>query len=94
MRYENRSNEQTEQPTVDTSHNRIDLSSDPEAKVLESGLQAMVEMPAKWPSKVWRCLPEEVSHILIVVSAADRRRRQFDLKIFYSVMRLTAAGDE
>lgn len=35
------------QPTVDTSHNRIDLSSEPDARVLESGLQAMVEMPAR-----------------------------------------------
>lgn len=31
----------------------------------------MVEMPARCPSRVCRCLPVAVSHILIVASAAD-----------------------
>ena len=58
--------------TVETSHNRMDLSSEPEASVLLSGDQAMVEMPARWPSKVCRCLPVAVSQILMVASAAGR----------------------
>ena len=33
--------------TVETSHNLMDLSSEPEASVLLSGDQAMVEMPAR-----------------------------------------------
>ena len=33
--------------TVDTSHSLIDLSSDPDASDFESGLHAMVEIPAK-----------------------------------------------
>ena len=49
----------------------MDLSSEPEARVRESGDQAMVEMPARWPSSVWRALPVPVSQILIVASAAD-----------------------
>ena len=56
--------------TVETSHKRIDLSSEPEASVLLSGDQAIVEMPARWPSSVCRCLPVAVSQILIVASAA------------------------
>ena len=58
--------------TVETSHNRIDLSSEPEASVLPSGDQAMVEMPARWPSNVCKCLPVAVSQILMVASAAGR----------------------
>ena len=57
--------------TVETSHNRIDLSSEPEANVFESGLQAIVEIPARWPSRMCNCFPVFVSHILIVASAAD-----------------------
>lgn len=30
----------------------------------------MVEIPARWPSRVCRCLPVAVSHILIEASAA------------------------
>lgn len=33
--------------TVATSHSLIDLSSEPDASVFESGLQAMVEIPAR-----------------------------------------------
>ena len=58
--------------TVETSHNRMDLSSEPEASVLLSGDQAIVEMPARWPSNVCRCLPVAVSQILMVASAAGR----------------------
>lgn len=46
------------------------MSSLPEAMTLESGIQAMMFMPARWPSRVWRCLPVLASHILIVASAA------------------------
>ena len=38
--------------TVWIFHRRIDLSSDPDARVLESGLHAIVEMPARCPSSV------------------------------------------
>ena len=57
--------------TVETSHNLIDLSSEPEARVWLSGDQAIVEMPARWPSNVCRCLPVVVSQILMDASAAD-----------------------
>lgn len=50
----------------------MDLSSEPEASVLLSGDQAMVEIPARWPSNVCRCLPVAVSQILMVASAAGR----------------------
>ena len=58
-------------PTVQTSHNLIDLSSEPEAIVLLSGDQASVDTPARWPSSVCKLLPLAVSQILIVASAAD-----------------------
>lgn len=58
-------------PTADTSQSLMALSSDPDARVLESGLHAIIDMPARWPSRVWSCLPVAVSHILIVASAAD-----------------------
>ena len=58
--------------TVETSHNRIDLSSEPEASVLPSGDHAMVEMPARWPSSMCNCFPVAVSQILMVASAAGR----------------------
>ena len=58
--------------TVDISQRRIDLSSDPEASVFESGLQAIVDIPARCPSRMCSCLPVEVSHILIVASAAEK----------------------
>ena len=50
----------------------MDLSSEPEASVLLSGDHAMVDMPARWPSNVCRCLPVAVSQILMVASAAGR----------------------
>ena len=53
------------------SHRRIDLSSDPEAIVSPSGDQAMVEIPAKWPSNTCKHLTEWTSQILIVESAAE-----------------------
>lgn len=56
---------------MEVSQRRMDLSSEPEAKVRESGDHAIVEMPARWPSRVCRALPVEVSQILIVASAAD-----------------------
>ena len=56
--------------TVETSQSLMDLSSEPEASVLLSGDHAIVEMPARWPSKVCRCLPVAVSQILMVASAA------------------------
>ncbi len=56
--------------TVATCHSRMDLSSEPEASNVESGLQAMVEIPARWPSRVCSCFPVAASHILIVPSAA------------------------
>lgn len=56
--------------TDETSHKRIDLSSDPEARVLESGLQAMVEIPAKCPSSICNCFPVARSQTLMVASAA------------------------
>ena len=59
-----------DKPTVEISHRRMDLSSDPEASVLESGLQAIVDIPARCPSSMCSCLPLRVSHILIVASAA------------------------
>ena len=60
--------------TVETSQSRIDLSSEPEAMVLLSGDHAKVEMPARWPSSVWRCLPLLASQILMVASAAGFKR--------------------
>ena len=40
------------QLTAGTSHSRIALSSDPDANIRESGLHAMVDIPAKCPSRV------------------------------------------
>ena len=57
-----------------TSQRRIDLSSEPEAMVRESEDQAMVLMPARWPSSVWSSLPVGASHILIVPSAAAQNQ--------------------
>jgi len=57
-------------PTVVTSQSLIDLSSEPEARMFESGLHAIVEIPARWPSSVCSCLPIFAFHILIVPSAA------------------------
>lgn len=51
-----------------TFHSLIDLSSEPEASVVESGPHAMVDMPAICPSSVCSCLPVLASHILIVPS--------------------------
>ena len=34
-------------PTAITSHSLMALSSDPDARVVESGLQAIVDMPAR-----------------------------------------------
>ena len=56
--------------TVATSHNLMDLSSEPDARILESGLQEMVEIPARCPSRVCSSLPVLESQILIVASAA------------------------
>ena len=53
-----------------TFQRRMDLSSEPEARILLSGDQARVEMPARWPWRVCRGLPLEASQILIVASAA------------------------
>jgi hypothetical protein len=36
----------------------------------ESGVQAMVLMPARCPSSVWESAPVWLSHILMVLSAA------------------------
>ena len=58
--------------TVETSQSRIDLSSEPEARVFESGLHAIVDIPAKCPSRICSSLPLRVSHILIVASAAEK----------------------
>lgn len=58
-------------PTVSTFHNRIVLSSDPDAMVAPSGLHEMVEMPARWPSKVWISLPLRVSQTLTAASAPN-----------------------
>lgn len=38
--------------TVDTFHRRMVLSSEPDAMVAPSGLHAMVDTPARWPSNV------------------------------------------
>lgn len=38
---------------------RIDLSSEPVARVRESGDQARQEMPARWPWRVWWVWPVE-----------------------------------
>jgi hypothetical protein len=48
----------------------MSLSSDAEATHLESGLQAIIEIPAKCPSKVCSCSPVAAFHILIVLSPA------------------------
>lgn len=56
--------------TVVTSHSRMDLSSEPEARILESGLHAMVDIPARWPSRVCASSPVFESQILIVASEA------------------------
>ena len=56
--------------TDETSHKRIDLSSEPEARVLESGLHAIVEIPAKCPSSTCNCFPVARSQTLMVASAA------------------------
>ena len=56
--------------TVATSHNLMDLSSEPDARILESGLQEMAEIPARCPSRVCSSLPVLESQILIVASAA------------------------
>lgn len=55
--------------TVCTFQRRIDLSSEPEAITRPSGLQAIVEIPARCPSKTWITFPVEASQILIVASA-------------------------
>lgn len=47
------------------------MSSLPEASILESGDQAIVETPARCPSNVCRWLPVAVSQILMVASAAE-----------------------
>ena len=77
-----------DKPTVEISHSRMDLSSDPEASVLESGLQAIVDIPARCPSRMCNCLPLGVSHILIVASAAkdapDQLRESFQRGVAYS----------
>lgn len=52
------------------SQSLIDLSSDPDAMVLESGLHAMVEIPARWPSRVEASFPVVASQTLIIQSAA------------------------
>lgn len=49
------------------------LSSEPEARVRPSGDQARVEMPARWPVSVCRCLPVDVDQILMVASAAAEK---------------------
>jgi len=54
------------------SQRRMDLSSEPEAMVLESGLHAMVDTPARWPSSVCECFPVVASQILMVASEAVR----------------------
>lgn len=58
------------QLTVATSHSLIDLSSEPDARVFESGLQAIVDIPARWPCNICLAVPDTASHILIVASAA------------------------
>jgi hypothetical protein len=54
---------------VDISHRRILLSSEPDAMMLESGDQAMVDMPARWPSSVCSSFPDALSQTLTVQSA-------------------------
>ena len=60
---------QNDELTVNTFHRRMVLSSDPEAIVAASGLQAIVDTPAKWPSNVWISFPDSVSQTLIAPSA-------------------------
>ena len=74
------------------SQSRINLSSEPEARTLESGLQAMQEMPARCPSSVWAKAPVLESHTLIVASAAAIR--QYHGITIQRRCILTAASDE
>jgi hypothetical protein len=55
--------------TVNTFHSRMVLSSDPDAIVAPSGLQDIVEIPARWPSNVWMSFPLCVSQTLTAPSA-------------------------
>lgn len=48
----------------------MSLSSEPEARYLESGLHEMQLMPARWPSRVCARAPVTASQILMVQSAA------------------------
>ena len=64
-----RNRRKTIELTVNTFHRRMVLSSDPEAIVAASGLQEMVDTPAKWPSNVWISFPDNVSQTLIAPSA-------------------------
>lgn len=57
--------------TVVMSHNLMDLSSEPDAIALESGLHAIVEMPARCPRRVCESFPLALSQILMVASAAE-----------------------
>lgn len=52
-----------------TSHSRILLSSLPEARILESGDQEIVDIPARWPRSVCCSKPVEVSQSFILQSA-------------------------
>ena len=73
------------------SHNRMSLSSEPEAKTFESGLHAIAEIPARWPSSVWARAPEEASQILMVASAAVLSQYRILISPKRSI--LTAAGN-
>ena len=83
-----------------TSHNRMALSSDPDATVFESGLHVIVETPARCPSMVCKREPELASQILIVASAAtilvpNNCQRNPDAVDSMNISQriLTAAGD-
>lgn len=56
--------------TVSTFQRRMDLSSEPEAMKVPSGLQDSVDIPPRWPSKVCMSLPVEEFQTRIVASAA------------------------
>jgi hypothetical protein len=50
---------------------RMDLSSEPEASRRESGDQARMEIPARWPSSVCSRVPEEADQSFMVQSEEE-----------------------
>ena len=52
----------------------MDLSSEPEARVMLSGDQAMVLMPARWARRVCRWVPWGSDQIFIVASEEEVAR--------------------